>query len=330
MIEKSKILMFYPYGATKHYGEAIKAELEKRGAIVYGYDERPSQTSFMKIIIRLFKKKIPQIFDKYVSTIIAKHANTRFDYILICRGEAFTPYTINHLREAFPDSKIILYLWDILKCADVRENIPYCDNVFSFDPEDARQNNISFRPLFYINDYLDVKQALKPQHDLLFIGTLHSNRHIVVNQISQFCINNGISLFSYLYVPSFIVYIKDLLLKFPYIGISKVNFTPIDIKQTIEVINNSKAIIDINYSGQKSLSSRACEAMASRRKYITTNAEVTKYDFYKPNNILVVDLNNLDIPKDFINSDFEDIDKTIMSRYSVSGLVDDLFNFDIK
>ena len=33
------ILMFSPYGATKHYGEAIKDELLKRGAKVKGYDE---------------------------------------------------------------------------------------------------------------------------------------------------------------------------------------------------------------------------------------------------------------------------------------------------
>lgn len=50
------ILMFSPYGATKHYGEAIKDELLKRGAKVKGYDERPSQNALMKIIIRFLKK----------------------------------------------------------------------------------------------------------------------------------------------------------------------------------------------------------------------------------------------------------------------------------
>ena len=47
-----KILMFYPYGITKHYGYYIQKELESRGAIVYAFDERPSQSSMTKIIIR--------------------------------------------------------------------------------------------------------------------------------------------------------------------------------------------------------------------------------------------------------------------------------------
>ena len=97
-LKGKKILMFSPYGATKHYGEAIKKELEKRGAIISGYDERPSQNSITKIVIRLLKKRIPQIFDRYISKVIAENKQADFDYILICRGEAFTPLTIQHLR----------------------------------------------------------------------------------------------------------------------------------------------------------------------------------------------------------------------------------------
>ena len=52
-LKGKKVLMFSPYGATKHYGEAIKEELETRGGVVYGYDERPSQNSLVKIVIRL-------------------------------------------------------------------------------------------------------------------------------------------------------------------------------------------------------------------------------------------------------------------------------------
>lgn len=66
------ILLFSPYGATKHYGDAIKYELESRGAVVYGYDERPSQKAITKIVIRLFKKQVPQLFDNYITRVIKK------------------------------------------------------------------------------------------------------------------------------------------------------------------------------------------------------------------------------------------------------------------
>lgn len=89
-LKGKKILMFSPYGATKHYGEAINEELINRGAIVKGYDERPSQKAFTKIVIRLFKKKVPRIFNNYINRVIADNKDIAFDYILICRRSVYS------------------------------------------------------------------------------------------------------------------------------------------------------------------------------------------------------------------------------------------------
>lgn len=78
-----RILLFSPYGCTKHYGVAIKEELEKRGAHVDEYDERPSEKDYMKIIIRLLKKKVPQIFLRYIQDVIKENKTKDYDYILI-------------------------------------------------------------------------------------------------------------------------------------------------------------------------------------------------------------------------------------------------------
>lgn len=323
----TKILMFSPYGATKHYGDAIKKELEERGAFVLGYDERPSQGTLSKIVIRLFKKRIPQIFNKYIKKIIALNQNIHFDYILICRGEAFNYQSIMLLRQAYPNAKIILYLWDILKCTDVSDIIEICDKSMSFDPEDVDENkSLIFRPLFYINAYKNTQNISIKENDCIFIGTLHSNRHIVISSLQKSFKAQGIDLYSYLYVPSRMVYIKDLLLKFPYISPNKVYFKPISLDETIELLSKSAAILDINYTNQKSLSSRAFEAMAAERKYITTNPEVKKYDFFNPQNIAVIDLNNPVLPDNFISSPFIPVPDNILKKYSVEGLVDDLFS----
>ena len=325
-LKGKKVLMFSPYGATKHYGEAIKEELQKRGAFVKGYDERPSQNSLVKIVIRLFKKRIPQIFDKYISRVIQDNKNEIFDYILICRGEAFTPLTIEHLRKAFPKAKVLLYFWDILRCADVRFNIPYADRAMSFDPQDAEENEgLEFRPTFFVKEYRDVTDNPTDTNDVCFIGTLHSNRHKIIKKIEKSFTDQGYKFYKYLYVPSPLVYIKDSIVKFPYISLSQVHFNPISVNDTIKVLNETKAIFDINYTAQKSLSTRAYEAMAARRKYITTNPEVKKYDFYNPRNIAVVDLNHIELERDFIDSPFEVVPEEILYRYSVAGLVDNLF-----
>lgn len=329
-LKGKNILVFSPYGTTKHYGDAIINELEKRGAKVYGYDERPSQTTLMKIIIRLFKKKLPLIFEHYCHNIIKKLSQVQIDYILICRGEAFTPLTLQNFRKNFPQAKIILFFWDLLRCNDVHNNIPYADKAFSFDPEDVDNNEgLIFRPTFFVNQYKSIDTDTLKLYDIMFIGTLHSNRHKIIKNFKNKLNEQGFSVFLYLFVPGLIVYLKDFILKFPYININRVKFNPISISQTIEILSQTKAILDINYTQQKSLSTRAYEAMAAKRKYITTNPEVKKYDFYNPNNILIVDINNLNIPKDFLNRPFEPISEEILYRYSVEGLIDDLFSEEI-
>ena len=321
-----KILMFYTYGATGHLGDAIKKELVSRGAFVMGYDERPSQNTFVKIAIRLLKRKVPHLIDLYIKTVIRDNANILFDYILICKGEAFTPHTFSLFRKAYPNAKIILYLWDILKCADLSRNIPFVDRAYSFDPQDVKENEgLIFRPTFFDQEYRDVQKVQTPKYDVMFIGTLHSDRHVVINEVEKKLLEENRSFYTYLYVPSRLVYIKDLIKKFPYVSLKKVNFAPISVSEIIDVLNVSKAILEINYTGQKSLTTRAFEALAAKRKFITTNPDVMKYDFYKPNNIAVVDVENFSLPEKFLDTPFEEIDEMIIHRYSVAGVVDDLF-----
>lgn len=326
-LRNKRILVFSPYGATKHYGEAIVSELRQRGAEVFEYDERPSQNSIVKIVIRLFKKKVPQIFNSYCKRIIRNHENQKIDYILICRGEAFTPQSIKLFRKAFPEAKIILYFWDILRCADLRNNIPYADRAFSFDPDDVKNNSgLVFRPTFFVPEYKECSIDSPKVHDILFIGTLHSNRHKILKQIESSFTQSGFNFFSYLYVPSFLVFLKDSILKFPYIELNRVKFNPISLKDTVRLLGKSKAILDINYTDQKSLSTRAFEAMAGKVKYVTTNPQVRNYEFYNPNNILVIDINNPHIPKGFLDIPFEPVSEDILYKYSVEGLVDELFS----
>lgn len=316
--------MFSPYGATKHYGAAIQKELERRGAIVSNYDERPSQKTTTKIIVRLFKKRIPQIFDKYISRVISDNKEVRFDYILICRGEAFSKLTINHLREAFPGVKVILYLWDIIKYCDKRDIIPYCDSVFSFDPEDAQNNQMKFRPTFFVDDYLGVKNN-KIRNDIVFIGTVYPPRQKSIRKLTTFFKKQGYRFYRYMYVPSFIIYIRNLVKGFPFFRLNEVQFKPLSIKETVNLLSESKALLDVNPPIQKSLSTRPYEAMAARRKYITTNKEIIKYDFYNPNNIIIIDIEAPIISNEFFKTQFEEIPNEILYKYSVQGLVDDLF-----
>lgn len=326
-VQGKKVIVFSPYGATKHYGQAIIKELRARGAVVYDYDERPSQNAWMKIIIRLFKKNIPQIFDKYISKVIQNHKGEKIDFILICRGEAFTPYTIKHLRDSFEGVKIILYLWDVMHECAMDDVISSCDRVLSFDPEDAKKHDLVFRPTFYVDDYLMVQDAVDCEYDLCFVGTLYNPRQKLIKRLSKTFEEQGLKFFTYLYVPGIIVYIQEFVAHFPFMPLKKVSFDPLTIGGTIEMLNNCKAILDVNPPYQISLSTRAFESLAARRKYITTNKHIADYDFYNPNNIFLVDIDNPIIPKSFLDTPYQELSNEVLYKYSVCGLVDSLFDF---
>lgn len=328
-IKNKKILIFYPYGATKHYGKSIADELKRRGATVHEYDERPSQNSLVKIIIRLFKQRIPYFFLFYINKIIKNDKNVKFDYILILRGEAFSPLVVQRLRKAFPHAYFILYLWDILEVNDLRTSIPLFDKALTFDLEDSRtMDNLFFRPTFYLPDYERRNNEVntKEKYDILYICTLNKDRYITLKRIKDYLITMNISFKFYLYIPSVLLYFRDRLLNRDYVKLRDVDFSPLSLKDSIKDTWQSKVILDINYPTQKSLSMRAFEALAAGKKYITTNSEIRKYDFYNEMNILIIDKNNPIIPKEFITTSFSEISEEILRKYSLSQWVDDVFS----
>ena len=201
-----------------------------------------------------------------------------------------------------------------------------CDKCMTFDPVDASENNIGFRPTFFVDDYLKVEDKYEFTIVLLFIGTLYVPRHELIKFLDDTFEKQLLKFFKYLYVPGFLKYIKEFIFHFPFYPINKVNFSPISLDGTIKLLNDCKGILDVNPPYQISLSTRAHEAMAARRKYITTNKHIMDYEYYNPKNVFIVDINNPIIPKEFFDTPFEPIPNEILYKYSVRGLVDDLFD----
>lgn len=322
------ILLFYPYGTTRHYGDAIAEELTRRGGVVTACDERPSQSTWSKIFIRLFKRIVPSVFNRYIRRIIAKNRDKAFDYIIVLRGEAFTPHSLRILKQAFPKAETILYLWDILRTNNLTGVIGCFDRALTFDPGDTRRHpGLEFRPTFFLPAFRQLPQIrTSAQYDIAFTGTLHSNRHKILRRLFRAFETQGFRINKYLFVPSRIVFLRNSVSKFPYIDPRKVHFRSAGIQEILKQTAEARAVLDINYTAQESLSMRAYESMAARRKYITTNPEIARYDFYDPRNICVIGLENPHIDPEWLYSDFQDIPDSVLYKYSVPGFVDALLD----
>ena len=97
------------------------------------------------------------------------------------------------------------------------------------------------------------------------------------------------------------------------------------IQETSELIQKSKILLEIQNPKQIGLSFRVFEALGHRKKLITTNKDIINYDFYHPQNILVLDENKIEIPEDFVSSPYLEINKAILSKYKIANWVKHIF-----
>ena len=90
-------------------------------------------------------------------------------------------------------------------------------------------------------------------------------------------------------------------------------------KDIIEQEVSSKALLEILQKGQKGITWRALESLFYKKKLITNFKEIKQYDFYNPNNIFVLgmdDMNQFDL---FMRTKFENISDKEVIKYTFKG-----------
>lgn len=328
MENKKKVLFFSPifFG----YELEIKRKIEKAGFIVDFYDDRPSNKTLDKILIRKNPKYLKNKIKKYFSNIILSNKEKEYDYVFFIKCEAALEEDLKNIRTQFKTATFILYLYDSIKNIkyfDMKQK--YFDYIYSFDLEDCKEKNINFLPLFYLDCYSGKQEKNHYKFDLSFIGTAHSDRPYIVNQIRKNLINKGKKYYFQLYVPSRLIYhVKKIvnkdfreLDKNGHITLEKVSSTTVR-----DVINESNTILDIQHPNQSGLTMRTIELIGMKKKIITTNYHIQEYDFFNSNNIAVIDREKPLLKESFFDNKYEQLDYQIYEKYSIDSWIQRIFN----
>lgn len=313
-----------------NYEVLIKKELEKMGATVALYDERPSNSFFSKAIIRIKKEVYKTKITSYYQKIMKELEGKSFDYFLLIKGEVVPVFFIDFLREKNPSIKLIYYTYDSFKNnKNGLDIMNLFDAKFTFDSNDAIQYNMGFRPLFFATDYSDLymKNEENFKYDLAFIGTAHSDRYIIAENANNWCNKNGLKMFTFYFSPSKLLFkIKKLTEKsFKNFDPKKISYNSLSHKNIITIYKDSKAILDINHPGQNGLTMRTFETLGAGRKLITTNEKVKNYPFYNENNIWIIDRDNPQYGKTFFETDFSPMPNNIYESMSLNGWIKEVF-----
>lgn len=329
-LEGKKIL----YIAPKFFGyenEIKQVLMHDFGADVDFYDERPSNDFWTKVFIRLkLKSLLKYKIDSYYKSIFYDIKEKTYDYIFVISPETLSQKELVVIKNLQPHAQFILYMWDSFKNKNSLELIPIFHKILSFDFHDAQKYSLIFYPLFYSSMYSSGNSFCTTKYDLCSIATAHSDRYRLVQKIKHELKNKNLQLFSFMYLPSQIMYwIRKLFLKqYEYGNVSDFSFISMSSHDIASVMSQSHVILDINHPAQNGLTMRTFEALGLQKKIITTNKNIKDYDFYMEDNILIIDRDNPKIQEDFFTKPYTPLAQKVYEKYSLRSWIQ--FVFDCK
>lgn len=328
---KNILLICYPFFG---YDEAIKDELYRLGANhvflkkAEYFPSSPRDEQFFDPWYKapLYYLKAPNARTKWTERLKYEIEKQHFDVLLVIENTCFKKSFIKHLREKNPGIKTIWFLWDTFKTQQRwhRDYIPLFDKVYSFDRDDAKTYGLAYYPDFYVES----AGTRGADFDICFIGSTNpivtSFRIELLSKIKKQCDSLELKCFFHLKyeLPQKTHPLKKLFHIFnnnTYRGlIEKYKDEPymcenaLPLNHVNTIISGSKIILDLGYVNRQGMTINAISAIASGKKLITTNYRIKAESFYDPNNILVIDINNPIITKEFIETPNHTIDMTYL------------------
>jgi hypothetical protein len=275
------------------YEVVVKDKLMEWGATVTLVDDRPTNSSVTKALIRIHKDLLKAKIARYYDEIATKTIAEKFDVIFLLNPEALPVSFLNVCKLRWPHAYYVMYMWDSVKNRKhTLDFVPYCNQVFTFDKDDAESYGFKFRPLFYLDAYGELrrKQEIDYKYDLCFMGTAHSDRYLIARDVRSWCEHKGLSYFFYFYVQSQGLYwFNSIRSKGSMPGMDEVSFTKMSATNIVEIVADSRAVLDIQHPMQTGLTMRTLETLGAGRKLVTTNGEVKGYNFYDEKQVRVID-----------------------------------------
>nr|WP_296099750.1 hypothetical protein [uncultured Mediterraneibacter sp.] len=322
-MEKQRMMLIAPL-FFNYYKEMI-AEAENLGYQVDYICDAASNSNLSKAIGRINKRLIKQSTKKYFSeSVIPQITGKVYDVVLLVAGMTcvFDGDMMKRIREMNPQAKFVMYQWDSEENLPYSTKIhPYFDELYSFDLNDcARSKKYIFLPLFYTRDYekIGMEQVSNFIYDCSYVGTAHPQKYEDINKISTTLKKIMPRQYIYHYMPSFLKYIyhKMFAKEFRHAKRKEFMTEKLDTDQMMHIFEKSKCILDAPQAGQSGLTIRSIECLGAKRKLITSNADIKKYDFYNPSNVLVFD-GKIDPEDIFFKSEYEELDTAIYKKYSL-------------
>jgi hypothetical protein len=311
------------------YAHEIGSVLKKRGRNIMWFEDRPRIDNLTKAQIRLAPRLMERRADSYFSNIAEQASKHPIRDVLVIKAEAMSIKALSLMRRSFPKARFTLYFWDSFRNmpSNSSAKVDLFDQAFSFDPIDASNDKrLAYRPLFFLDEYSNLS-GLEQDTDVLFVGTLHTDRYKVLRNIER-CLPKHLSFRKILYVRSRALFgLQGLANPVMWINPSKADefvYKPLGKDEMLKLVARSRTVIDIERDVQAGYTMRTLEMLGAGKKLITTNPQVSQADFYDGQNTVVIDRKNPKINPEFFECPYRAPPAEIVRRYNIESWLDEM------
>ncbi|MDD2816734.1 MAG: hypothetical protein PHP00_13535 [Thiotrichaceae bacterium] len=276
-------------------------------------DPSAKRGKLIKTIFGRFQYRLNNYLEDCVYPIIEGKS---YDILLVINGYSVNGELVKKFKEFNPHIKTILYFWDSHNLFDWSHLSDYFDVVYSFDSLDCEKYNYKHIknffipcateaiendiPLFFVGTQtasfdrysilLKLYNGMKKQNAFPFFRLLICHKHILHSKLLYFFIKN---------LPIKSVFLRNFILNYELYektkGADFIIYQPLDINLVQDCFLRSHVILDLSLPQQSGYSHRLIQALACGKKIMTTNVFITKEAFFNPEQIRVLNPQQLEI-----------------------------------
>ncbi|MBS7332395.1 MAG: hypothetical protein KIG88_02205, partial [Weeksellaceae bacterium] len=208
---------------------------------------------------------------------------------------------LKYIKSKNPNIKIIYWFWNPAYRIGRPTPLHYeVSELWNFDKENAIQYKMHYNNTFYFDSIKATSDTQEKINDIVFVGRNKHRNETLLNIKTQFDNLGLVSLFHI--VPNRNENNPD-------------NIKELSYQEYINLITNSKAILDVMPPSQIGLTLRPMESLFLEIKLITNNVHIKNEPFYNKNNIFIIGDDNFEDLKSFLESPYQKIPDKIKMDY---------------
>jgi hypothetical protein len=304
------------------YNNQIISNLNSKGHVVNHIDFTNFDYTYPNYLFRIYnfflklflKKNLKHIHHGKEIIKQLKQIGEKQDSILTIKGDWIDPDSIAEFKK-YSNKSIAFFNDNIQRCPKILRTIAQFDTVYSFEKEDCKRHNLNFITNWINSDTENCAITENHKYTVFNISSIDNRIDTILKIAKELELKK----------MSFKIIVVDK--KMGSNSNTSIEFIPqrLLISEVKKYIDQSKLLLDIHHEKQIGLTFRVFESIERNKKLITTNPDIVNYDFYNPNNILVIDANKPEIPISFIETNYEEIPSSIYKKYTINNWVDTVF-----